>query len=943
MFEGLVKKVFGTRNEREIKRIQPLISRIGDLERTLTGLSDDQLAARSAEFRTRIDKGESLDQLLPEAFAVCRDAGRRVLGMRHYDVQLVGGTILHRGAIAEMRTGEGKTLTATLAMYLNGLTGKGAHLITVNDYLAARDAEWMGRLYGFLGLSTGTIVHGLSDAERQRAYACDITYGTNNEFGFDYLRDNMKYDLGSLVQRGLNFAIVDEVDSILIDEARTPLIISGQADISSELYTRINDIIAYLVRDEDYIVDEEHRTVSLTDEGIEKIQDRLGVGNLYEPSNVEMLHHVNKALEAHTLYKRDEQYLVRDQKVIIIDEFTGRAMDGRRWSDGLHQAVEAKEGVPIQNESVTMATVTYQNFFRMYDKLAGMTGTAMTEEEEFGSIYKLSVYEIPTNKPVIRKDQPDLVYRTEGEKFAAIVDQILACHEIGQPVLVGTTSVDKSDVISRVLRRKKIHHEVLNAKFHEKEAEIVAQAGRKGAITIATNMAGRGTDILLGGNPEFLARREVPDENSPEFAEALERYRKQCAAERQEVLDSGGLFILGTERHDSRRIDNQLRGRAGRQGDPGESRFFLSLEDELMRRFGADRIQGLMARLGMEDGVPIEADMVSRSIEGAQRRVEGRNFDIRKNLLEYDEVLDKQRTATYALRRQILKGEDIETLVLDALEGALVNQLNAYANPAVRIEDWDINQLQTSINTIFDIERDPDELPRNRNDLERLYWQAIEERYRERITDLQAFADRLNETYKDVEGYEPRTGMSIFLDVARKTYLQELDNRYRDHLRAMRALRDQVGLHAHAQKDPKQIYKKEGYDLFNVMRADVLANVSKVLMRVVVREERSVREAEQLGRGGSAPDAAGQPQPSEQPEQPRRVARGPMAGVPRAARPRVMPKVGRNEPCWCGSGKKYKHCHMATDTQGDGAAPGDDGSDDGTSGGGTPGGGVSLV
>ena len=918
MFDSLVKKVFGTRNDRELKKLQVTVDRINGLEKSIAPLTDDQLRGKTDEFRERIAKGESLDNLLPEAFAVVREAGKRALGMRHYDVQLVGGIILHQGKIAEMRTGEGKTLTATLPLYLNALEGKGSHLVTVNDYLAARDAEWMSQLYGFLGLTTGTIVHGLTDQERQAAYHCDITYGTNNEYGFDYLRDNMKYELENLVQRGLHYAIVDEVDSILIDEARTPLIISGQAEESSELYRTADQVAAYLLRDEDYIVDEEHRTVSLTDEGTDKVQQRLEIGNLYEPANIKLLHHINKALEAHTLYKRDERYLVRDGKAIIIDEFTGRAMDGRRWSDGLHQAIEAKEGLPIQNESVTMATVTYQNFFRMYEKLSGMTGTALTEEEEFSTIYKLDVIEVPTNRPIQRIDNNDVVYGTEGEKFAAIVDQIIECNAKGQPVLVGTVNVDKSDVISAVLTRKKIPHNVLNAKFHEREAEIVAQAGRKGAVTIATNMAGRGTDIVLGGNAEAMARAEVEGTTSPEYEALLAKYRAQCAAEKKEVIAAGGLFILGTERHESRRIDNQLRGRAGRQGDPGESRFFLSLEDELMKRFGADRVQGLMQAMGMEQGVPIDSPMIAKSVEGAQRRVEGRNFDIRKNLLEYDEVLDMQRKATYDLRRRILEGKDMGELVLDVFDHSLSNLLNAYINPAVRTEDWDFEALAKGLQDVFDLEMEAASLPRNRPDLERELWTAVYNVIQSKHAEMEDVAANYNRVYKSLEDFEPKTGAIVYNDLARNTYLRELDHRYRLHLQSMRNLRDQVGLHAHGQRDPKQIYKKEGFDLYLSSQAETNAAVARYLSRVVVKSEQAVRDAEALTSSREDGPRIIDQAPDDTPE---RAARRAMAaamntGLPKTAAPAVVPKLGRNEPCWCGSGKKYKHCHLRLDETG---------------------------
>jgi preprotein translocase subunit SecA len=657
MFQRVLKKVFGTKHQRQIKKIQPIVDHINSLEGKVSSLRDEELQAKTAEFRQRLDNGESLDELLPEAYAVVREAAKRVLGMRHYDVQMIGGIAMHRGMVLEMRTGEGKTLTATSALYLNALTGRGAHLITVNDYLASRDAEWMGQVYNWLGLSYGSIVHGLFHHDRQRAYRADITYGTNNEFGFDYLRENMKETIEKYVQRELHYAIVDEVDSILIDEARTPLIISGESAKPADDYKRVDRVIPNLRRDLDYIVDEKASSVQLTDAGVDRIEKLLSCENLYASLNIGLKHHVDQALRAHVLYKRDVNYLVEKGEVVIVDEFTGRKMEGRRWSDGLHQAIEAKENVPIQPESQTLATITYQNYFRMYEKLAGMTGTADTEVEEFHKIYNLDVIVVPTNRPITRLDHDDLVYKSERGKFMAAVQQIRECHERGQPVLVGTTSVEKSQVIHQMLERAGVPHSVLNAKNHEREAYIVAQAGRKHAVTVATNMAGRGTDIILGGNAELMAKANFdPDTQPAQYQQLYAALKTQCEEEKQEVLAIGGLFILGTERHESRRIDNQLRGRAGRQGDPGMSRFFLSLEDDLMRIFGADRITGLMSRLGMEEDVPIEAPMVNKAIENAQTKVEAMHFDTRKNLFEYDNVMNEQRKAIYALRRQILEG-----------------------------------------------------------------------------------------------------------------------------------------------------------------------------------------------------------------------------------------------------------------------------------------------
>jgi preprotein translocase subunit SecA len=937
MIDSLVKAIIGTKHDRTMKRLKPVLQRVNDLESSMSTLSDDELRARTAEFRQRIANGEAAKSLLPEAFAVGREAGKRALGMRHYDVQVIGGMVLFEGSIAEMKTGEGKTLTATLPLYLAALEGKGAHLVTVNDYLARRDAEWMGKLYGFLGLTTGVVYPdpALSDTDRRRAYACDITYVTNNEVGFDYLRDNMKQDIGRLVQRGLQFAIVDEVDSILIDEARTPLIISGEAGEAAETYIRINTVIQSLKRDRDYIVDEEHRSVSMLDSGVESIERQLGLRNLYDAENIELVHHVNKALEAHTLYQRDVKYLVEDDKVVIVDEFTGRKMHGRRWSDGLHQAVEAKEGVPIKSESVTMATITFQNFFRMYAKLGGMTGTAQTEEEELKKTYNLDVVAIPTNRKVIRVDHGDLVYRTEKEKFDAIIAQIEECHAKGQPVLVGTISVEKSEVISKILTRKGIGHEVLNAKQHGREATIIAQAGRSGAVTISTNMAGRGTDILLGGNPELLAKQVNPDEGSDEFKAAFDSFKQSCKAEREEVLKAGGLFILGTERHESRRIDNQLRGRAGRQGDVGESRFFISLEDDLMKRFGADRIMGLMSRMGMEEGVPIESGMVSRSIEGAQKRVEGRNFDIRKHLLEYDDVMDLQRKTIYSLRKKLLYSENLENLVLDALDDTLQKLIKHYADPAKRLDERDHAGLAREIHDVFGIELKPEEIPHSRHDMETALWRAIKRAYNAKAANLEAQAATVNERYAEDPEFKPFTGQTLFLDFARQRYMSEIDRRWIEQLEAMRALRESVGLHGYASRDPKQIYKKEGFAMFESLLGEVHINAARVFMRTEFKAPAPPRPVFQNLRMGleGQPTAAQQavsntsmmPQvkaparrePGVMPDDPSvapptGTAANSVVAAP-AATPDDIPLIGRNDPCWCGSGKKYKLCHLRED------------------------------
>jgi preprotein translocase subunit SecA len=935
MFNFLTQ-LFGSANDRYLKDARGRVAHINSLEASMKKLSDDELRGQTALFKERIEKGQSLDDLLPEAFATCREAGRRILGMRHYDVQLIGGMVLHGGSIAEMRTGEGKTLTATLPMYLNALAGKGAHLITVNDYLATRDAIWMGKLYNFLGLSVGTIVSDLSDFERKRAYGSDITYGTNNEFGFDYLRDNMKYRLEDYVQRDLFFAIVDEVDSILVDEARTPLIISGKAEMNTDAYAAINKIVPYLKRDEDYLVDEEHRAVTLTDSGVEKVESKLGIDNLYDPKNIETVHHVNKALQAHTLYKKDDQYIVKDGEVVIVDEFTGRPMPGRRWSDGLHQAIEAKEGVEIKDENQTLATVTFQNYFRMYDKLAGMTGTAETEAEEFHEIYKLEVFVVPTNRPIARQDEEDVIYRSYREKFNAIVEQIVECNAKGQPVLVGTTSVEKSEAISQVLKKKGIPHQVLNAKHHGREADIVAQAGRKGGVTIATNMAGRGTDILLGGNPEGLANQEVGEPEIPmdvpiseresywtdEYRAALEKYKKQCSAEREEVLAAGGLYIVGTERHESRRIDNQLRGRAGRQGDPGGSRFFLSLEDDLLRLFGADRIGKIMDTLKMEEGVPIEHRMVTKSIENAQKKVEGRNFDIRKNLLEYDDVMDVQRKTIYTLRKNVLKGHDEQgrtmlPMVLDLFEDVAMATINTYASRAVRPEDWDLKALASALEQVFAVEVDFSEIT-GRDAIEMYVWDSVSNLVKQKEKMLDEVAKRINDQRAEAkraaaerakanaeaggndwapiqdDDNEVATGRKLLEEQIQSRYLAAIDRFWRQHLQMMEQLRDGIGMRGYAQKDPKQEYKKEGYNLFVDLMLNIKTNVVEFVSKFQVQAPESLA-----------------PRPAHNVPKQINFNRPGAQQVP-AAPPKAIeiPKVGRNDLCPCGSGKKYKSCCM---------------------------------
>ena len=920
---SFVKKIIGTKNDRELKKLQPLVAKINALEDAWQEKSDDDLRAMTPYFKEKIAAGATVDDLLVPAFATVREVGRRVLGMRHYDVQLIGGIFLHEGCVAEMRTGEGKTLVATLPVYLNGLSGNGVHLITVNDYLASRDAEWMGQIYRFLGMSVGKILNDISDNDRHAAYRCDITYGTNNEFGFDYLRDNMKFSLERKVQRGHHYAIVDEVDSILIDEARTPLIISGRAEQSTELYYEINKIIPYLKKDEDYLVDEEHHSATLTDGGVETVEKQLGLDNLYEPKNIEYLHHVNKALQAHTLYKKDVKYIVDQGEVIIVDEHTGRPMPGRRWSDGLHQAVEAKEGVVVKDENQTLATVTFQNFFRMYSKLGGMTGTAETEAEEFKEIYKLETRVVPTNKPIARLDQNDVIYRTEREKFKAVVEQILDCHGKGQPVLVGTVSVEKSDAISKVLTRKGISHNVLNAKFHRSEAEIVSQAGRKAAVTIATNMAGRGTDILLGGNPEALAAKVAGTDEGADFLKKLEHFKEVCAREKQEVLAAGGLFILATERHESRRIDNQLRGRAGRQGDPGESRFFLSLEDDLMRIFGGDRLGNIMERLSMPEGEPIEANMVSKSIESAQRRVEGRNFDIRKNLLEYDDVMNQQRKTVYDLRDTVLGGgEPLFELVLEVFDRVATGLCDTYAADGVRAEEWDVPALEAAVKEQFGLKLALQQL-RTRDEIATTIWNEIEALINGKEAELEYIAQKSNERFADVEDYEPKRGRDIFTELMQNMYLRSIDNKWREHLRNMDALRDAIRFQGYAQKDPKKVYKIEGFEQFLKTMGEIDTGVVEYLSKIQVEREDQVQDvapqairirAVQVptaqttapkGPAAAPAASAGGPRSMEDGE-----ASEAVGGAKTATVKRDLPKVGRNEPCPCGSGKKFKHCHM---------------------------------
>ncbi|TPV94996.1 MAG: preprotein translocase subunit SecA [Myxococcales bacterium FL481] len=1029
MINGLLKKVFGTKYKRQMKQVRPLIERINHLESSVKPLSDDELKARTGEFRQRLDNGAPLDDLLCDAFATVREASVRTLGMRHYDVQMIGGVALHRGMIAEMRTGEGKTLTATAALYLRALVGRGAHLITVNDYLASRDAEWMGQIYNFLGMSVGTIVHGLHHQQRQRSYRADITYGTNNEFGFDYLRDNMKETIEKYVQRELYFAIVDEVDSILIDEARTPLIISGESSKPADTYHIVNRIMPSLRKDLDFTVDEKHHNVQLTDAGVDRVEKLLECQNLYRPENAELLHHVNQALRAHSLYKKDVNYLVEGKEVVIVDEFTGRKMEGRRWSDGLHQAIETKEGVPIQPESQTLATITYQNYFRMYEKLSGMTGTADTEAEEFHKIYELDVMVIPPNRTVVRDDRDDLVYKNERGKLRAAIEVIREANERGQPVLVGTVSVEKSQVIHTLLERENIPHNVLNAKQHEREAYVVAQAGRKHAVTVATNMAGRGTDIILGGNAEMMARAHFdPDEQPEEYEKLFGGIKEQCEAEREEVRKLGGLMIVGTERHESRRIDNQLRGRAGRQGDAGASQFFLSLEDDLMRIFQAERITGLMERLGMEEDVPIEAALVNRAIENAQRKVEAMHFDTRKNLFEYDNVLNEQRKAIYLLRKQILEGryvpevldeearreqktklppppeksgphtvESLETTVRERVVGivdrhveglyasagetpspefpqdgiearALGHDLYRHYGAMVPLEDVRrdreaalrrilevvassliqqrerVHDLAFKLTEQLVVELCPEQVHPDEWDLPGLE-SALSENFGVKA-DLSAVDDDIDKLvercFDTVEGVlkrqEEEFGLYTFLFYVRQIYLREIDEQWIAHLKNIEHLRTGIGLVGYATRNPKNEYKIRGFNLFKDMWDGIEQTVlGRVLSMRLSEDERrkadegaeyetTVTRASVRRERGTAKRAAKQASTAELLQRAARDAAAQLAAsteatvAPKAAaaeRPapaRRFPKVGRNDPCPCGSGKRYKKCCGARQT-----------------------------
>ena len=1011
MINQLLGKVFGTKNERVIKALMPKVRAINELEPQIEKLSDAELRAKTDEFRQRIQERmsrfgggngsppieaaagpeseeeddfdrikrkekeqydalqEVLDEILVEAFAVVREAGRRVLKMRHFDVQLIGGMVLHQGTISEMKTGEGKTLVATLPVYLNALSGRGVHVVTVNDYLAKRDSEWMGRLYRFLGLTVGVIVHDLDDEERRAAYSADVTYGTNNEFGFDYLRDNMKFDIKDCVQRGHNYAIVDEVDSILIDEARTPLIISGASEESTDKYYKVNRIIPKLEKGEeldvppgepaqltgDFVVDEKHRNITVTDDGWVKVEGLLGIGNIADPENWDLKHHVETAVKAHALYRKDVEYVIKDGEVIIVDEFTGRMMPGRRWSDGLHQAIEAKEGVKIERENQTLATITFQNYFRMFKKLAGMTGTAETEATEFDKIYKLEVVVIPTNKQMLRLENPDIVYRTEKEKYFAAADEIEQLHAKGQPVLVGTTSIEKSERLSELLKKKGLKdHVVLNAKFHEREAEIVAQAGRKGRITIATNMAGRGTDILLGGNPEFMAKQEMvkkgiaqqlrvaqgkiegPQEDgetsvfyyngneytvpTDKWAEALDRYKAQTEVEHDEVTAVGGLHILGTERHESRRIDNQLRGRAGRQGDPGSSRFYLALEDDLMRIFAKEWISNLLQKLGMEEGVPIESRMITRRIETAQKTVESQHFESRKHLLEYDDVMNKQREAVYGLRRRLLEGMDQKDLILEDYVSAILAELLEQFCPAkAHVDDWNIKGLKDAVFTRFGVDFLAEGVKAeslNRQELGDAIFEKLKERY---------------------DAKEKLIGPAAMRHHERMIMLSVIDQQWKDHLLSMDHLKEGIGLRGYGQHDPLVEYKKESFDMFEAMMQRFQEDTVRYLYLMQILERPPDAAGPPPAPSGQGPDAgvpaqhggdgngrrpprmvstsADELEEAFMRRKRRELEQARMAGA--GDKPQVQQvirgqeKVGRNDPCPCGSGKKYKKCHGA--------------------------------
>ena len=892
MIGDLLKKIFGTKNDREVKRIRKIVDVINQLEPDFEKLTDEQLRAKTAYFKERLAKGETLDDILPEAFATVRETSKRVLGLRHYDVQLIGGIVLHEGKITEMKTGEGKTLVATCPVYLNALTGKGVHIITVNDYLAARDRDMMGRVYDFLGLNSGVILNGISTEQRKQAYNSDITYGTNSEFGFDYLRDNMVGSIEERVQRELNYCIVDEVDSILIDEARTPLIISGAATESIKWYKVFYQIVSMLSRSYetegikdvkakkemdippekwgDYEVDEKAKNIVLTEKGVTKVEKLLKIDNLYSPENVELTHYLNQALKAKELFKRDRDYLVNGEgQVIIIDEFTGRAMEGRRYSDGLHQAIEAKEGVNIAGENQTLASITLQNYFRMYEKLSGMTGTAETEAAEFVHTYGLEVVVIPTNKPVMRKDHPDLVFKTHKEKIDAIINRIEELHRKGQPVLVGTISIKSSEDLSELLKARKIPHNVLNAKFHAQEAEIVAQAGRFGTVTIATNMAGRGTDIMLGGNPEFLAVEEVGSRDAENYAEILEKYRVQCEEEREKVMEQGGLFILGTERHESRRIDNQLRGRSGRQGDPGESEFYLSLEDDLMRLFGSDRVKTVMEKLGLPEGEPITHSMINKAIANAQNKIESRNFGIRKNLLEFDDVMNKQRTAIYASRNEAMVKDDLKDTVLHMLKDTIRLQVTTRFVGEFK-DDWDITGLAEFLNEKYGYE--------------------IADLAEYKSTSIENYIEKLyNDIVNEYEAKEKRIGSDLMRRLEKYILFEVVDSRWREHLKSLDGLREGIYLRAYGQRDPVVEYKLLSGELYEKMLETIKEQTTSFLFKVIIKSP----EEEELKVKEEPLDKVNYNTEDEEEDN---------------NQPRTSEKVGRNDPCPCGSGKKHKNC-----------------------------------
>ncbi len=935
MLDTLLTRLFGTKHDREIKRMRPLVQKINSLGPEIETLSDADLQAKTAQFKQRLAAGETLDDLLPEAFAVCREAAWRLMGMRHYDVQLIGGMVLHQGKIAEMKTGEGKTLTATLPVYLNALEGKGVHVVTVNDYLARRDAEWMGRIYEWLGLSVGVIVHDLSDQERRDGYAADITYGTNNEFGFDYLRDNMKFEVGDMVQRPHNFAIVDEVDSILVDEARTPLIISGPSEVSTDKYYRVNRIIPRLERGEtiegdepgnrtytgDFILEEKHRSAWLTEQGEAKIEKALNIDNINELAHYDIKHAVEQALKAHVVFQRDKDYVIKEGKVVIVDEFTGRLMPGRRWSDGLHQAVEAKEKVKIERENQTLATITFQNYFRMYDKLAGMTGTADTEAAEFSKIYSLEVVVIPTNRPLVRVEHQDIVYRTAEEKWRNAALEIKECQERGRPVLVGTISIEKSELLSKHLKKMGVKHEILNAKHHEREAKIIAQAGRKGAITVSTNMAGRGTDILLGGNPESLARDALlrkgvdPDhpDNGQTWRKTLAKFKEETDAEHDEVVQAGGLHVLATERHESRRIDNQLRGRSGRQGDPGSSRFYLSLQDDLMRIFGGEKMQNLMLKLGMEEDVPIESRLITKRIEAAQKAVEAQNFEARKHLLEYDDVMNKQREAVYGMRRKLLEGKDQREYILGLVGDAVGRFTDERCPEKAHPDTYDMASLAADVAAQFGAKIDSLDL------------QGL---------DPQGIADEITDHLcKRYEAKAETLGDERMRYSERMIMLQLLDQQWKGHLLSMDHLKEGIGLRGYGQKDPLIEYKKESFEIFQAMMANFEDETLKILFHL---QPASGGEAPQAspqplrpGLDGQKTNGAGAPVDEELADagsiesftrdvrrrKERELQQVKLAGAGSAAVEvkQVVrgKKIGRNAPCPCGSGKKYKKCHGA--------------------------------